>query len=236
MNKISIVHYCWFGNKKIPNKNIKYIKKWKKFFKDCKFKKWDETNFNYEDFLYSKEAYKANKMAFVSDVARIYALYNEGGFYLDTDVEVIKSIDNFDFSKAILGVESVKDNTIGTGFMYFQPHDELLYEILQFYKNEKFINEDGTFNIIPNTHFMSRFLLKKYNIKPNEEIQISNSFVLYPFDYFTCFDSIKNCYIITDNTHCIHHFNASWMPLKNRVKGRISRYIKRIKYCLMGNK
>ena len=57
-------------------------------------KKWDETNFNYEDFLYSKEAYKANKMAFVSDVARIYASYNEGGFYLDTDVEVIKSIDN----------------------------------------------------------------------------------------------------------------------------------------------
>ena len=85
-----IIHYCWFGEGKIPNQYQKYIKTWEKTFPEYRICKWDEKNFPMEKYKYAMEALKSGKMAFVSDVARMYALYEYGGIYFDTDVEVIR--------------------------------------------------------------------------------------------------------------------------------------------------
>ena len=88
------IHYCWFGGNPLPEMAIKCIESWKKFLPDYEIKQWDESNFDVNMIPYAAEAYKAKKYAFVSDFARFWILYNYGGLYFDTDVEVIKPMDN----------------------------------------------------------------------------------------------------------------------------------------------
>ena len=88
-----IIHYCWFGTKEIPPMEKACMESWKKYLPDYEVKLWNESNFNLTVCKYVQEAYAAKKYAFVSDFCRIYALYEYGGIYFDTDVEVLKSFD-----------------------------------------------------------------------------------------------------------------------------------------------
>ena len=90
-----IIHYCWFGRKPLPENVLKYMESWRKYLPECEIKEWNEENFDVNKYEYTKQAYYAKKYAFVSDVARLYALVNEGGLYLDTDILVLKSLDSF---------------------------------------------------------------------------------------------------------------------------------------------
>ena len=89
-----IIHYCWFGHNPLPNSAIKCINSWKKFFPDYEIREWNEDNFDVESIPYTAEAYRIKKYAFVSDYARFWVLYHHGGLYFDTDVEVIKPMDD----------------------------------------------------------------------------------------------------------------------------------------------
>ena len=104
-----VIHYCWFGRGKLPKLAKKCIKSWKKYLPDYKIIEWNEDNFDINSNQYVREAYEAKKYAFVSDYVRLYALYNYGGIYMDTDVEVIKSLDEFLIHEAFSGFESPKD-------------------------------------------------------------------------------------------------------------------------------
>mgnify|MGYP003298348707 CR=1 FL=1 len=111
-----IIHYCWFGGKEMPSETLKYIEAWKKILPNWEFICWTEKNFDIDDSIpYVKEAYEAKKYAFVSDVARLYALVTEGGIYMDTDVEVLKPLDNFLTLDAFSGFENEK--CVPTGIM-----------------------------------------------------------------------------------------------------------------------
>lgn len=101
-----IIHYCWFGRGKMPKLALKCLKSWNKYCSDYKVICWNEDNFDINSNQYVKEAYESRKYAFVSDYVRLYALYNYGGVYMDTDVEVIKNIDKFLAEKAFTGFES----------------------------------------------------------------------------------------------------------------------------------
>ena len=90
-----IIHYCWFGGNPLPEDAQKCIASWKKYLPGYEIKEWNESNFDVNCCPYVSEAYQAKKYAFVSDYVRVYALYNYGGIYLDTDVEVKKSFNNF---------------------------------------------------------------------------------------------------------------------------------------------
>ena len=101
MNKIrnKILHYCWFGNNPLPAETVQYMESWKKFLPDFEIMRWDESNFDVHSVPFTEQAYKEKKWAFVSDYVRCYALYKYGGLYLDTDVEVIRRLDDlFDTS------------------------------------------------------------------------------------------------------------------------------------------
>ena len=89
-----VIHYCWFGGNPLPEEYVKYIESWKKYLPDYEIKRWDESNFDFSTCDYAREAYEAKKWAFVSDYVRLKVVYDNGGLYFDTDVEVIKPIDD----------------------------------------------------------------------------------------------------------------------------------------------
>ena len=110
-----IIHYCWFGGKPLSPMARRCIDSWKKYCPDYQIKRWDETNFDLNSCTYIREAYEAKKWAFITDYVRLCVMYNYGGIYMDTDVEVLKNLDCFLSEKAFSGFESV--DRIPTGIM-----------------------------------------------------------------------------------------------------------------------
>lgn len=107
-----VIHYCWFGGKPLPKSALKCISSWKKYFPDWEIKQWNEENFDINSIPYTREAAERGKWAFVSDYARFWILYHHGGVYFDTDVEVIRPMDDIIEGGAFMGFE--KDcNSIG---------------------------------------------------------------------------------------------------------------------------
>ena len=202
-----IIHYCWFGGNPLSELTIKCIESWKKFCPDYEIIEWNERNFNINYNQYCKEAYNAKKFAFVSDVARLKALCEMGGIYLDTDVEIIKPLDDFLKLKAFGGFENMRD--IGTAVMACEKNHPLFQEFFNVYKGKKFINEDGTQNIIANVTYLTE-ICTKYGFVANNKKQNVNEFVIFPKEYFSPKDYDVEKIIITDNSHTIHHFNFSW--------------------------
>ena len=108
-----VIHYCWFGKGKMPDLALKCLESWKKYCPDYVIKEWNEDNFDLDLYPYAREAYDNRKFAFVTDVVRLYALYHEGGIYMDTDVELVNSIDKFLHHTAFSGFESEKMFLLG---------------------------------------------------------------------------------------------------------------------------
>ena len=137
-----IIHYCWFGGKPLPKLAKKCIASWKKFCPDYEIKEWNESNFDLNSCTYVKEAYDSKKYAFVSDYARFWILHRYGGVYFDTDVELLKSIDDILADGAFMGVENfvAEQNkakiSINPGLGIAAEPGMLIYqEILDFYHN-----------------------------------------------------------------------------------------------------
>lgn len=202
-----IVHYCWFGNNEKSETIKAYINTWKDVLKDYEFREWSEKDLDkLSDNIYVKEAYNAKKWAFVSDVFRLYALYTEGGIYLDTDVEVKKSFDdllNLDF---FIGSERSKKNfNLGTAVIGASKNNQIIKDMLDSYKNRRFLNEDGSFNMTSNPIILGN-ILKNYGID-NEKYTLLNAFefyknsVLFPYTFFCRESSLS---------YAVHHFEASW--------------------------
>ena len=146
-----IIHYCWFGNNKLPEMAIKCIESWKKYFPGYEIKQWNETNFDINGCRFTKEAYEAKKYAFVSDYARFYVLYKYGGIYFDTDVEVIKPIDDILQQGPFMGCEQVKPRekgaveSIAPGLgIAAEPGMDIYKKILNMYESMDFASWNNT--------------------------------------------------------------------------------------------
>lgn len=211
-----IIHFCWFGRGKMPPLAIKCIESWKKYCPDYKLIEWNEDNFNLNLYPYAKEAYENRKFAFVTDVVRLYALYNYGGIYMDTDVEVIKPLDEFLVHKAFSGYESKVD--VPTGIMASEKGGKWIKENLEYYKNKHFLNIDGTLDLTSNVITITQLLLP-YGLKRDNTYQdIPDMITLYPKEFFCPKDYETREINITENTHCIHHFNGSWWTKGQRFR------------------
>lgn len=203
-----VIHYCWFGGNPLPKLALKCIKSWKKYCSDYKIIEWNEDNFNISTApLYVRQAYESKKWAFVSDYVRLYVMYNYGGIYMDTDVEVIKSLDRFLKNHAFSGFERVE--SIPTGIMSCEKNFPLFKEFLDYYNDKSFILEDGSFDLTTNVEIITQ-LCKKYNFISNDKYQVINGFAIYPHDYFCPKDYLTGKVNITENTYTIHHFDGSW--------------------------
>ena len=171
-----------------------------------------------------KEAYENKKYAFVTDYVRLYALYNFGGVYMDTDVEIIKSIDDFLNCKGFSSFEST--NLVPTGILASEKELPIIKELLEYYTNKKFINADGSFDTTPNTKTITDTFVK-YGLKQNNKKQVIKDFTFYESDYFCPIDCKTKVKKITDNTYTIHWFAGSWLPYKEKLKLKL--------YEILGN-
>lgn len=227
-----IIHYCWFGRNPLPETALKCINSWKKFFPDYEIKEWNENNFDVNMIPYTREAYEAKKYAFVSDYARIWILYHYGGLYFDTDVEVIKKMDDIVDRGSFMGIEveysegSTMSVAPGLGLGSVQYHP-LYKEILDYYNRINFICEDGSFNPFAIVR-ITTLVLCNNGMRNTNLLQEVNGIWIYPRDYFNPFDDITGRLVITENTRSIHWFTKTWMkkqnPLRTWIVRRIHRY------------
>lgn len=211
-----IIHYCWFGRQLKPKVINNYIEEWKKLLPDYQFMEWNEDNFPIDFCKYTQEAYDLRKYAFVSDVARLYALSCYGGVYLDTDVELIKRFDEYlDKAKVIFSMES--KTLLMTGFMAGEKESSVFKILLSEYKQRNFVNADGSLNCVANTVYLTN-LMKKYglNCEKNEQI-ICENIHIYGHETFGAFNVDTSTYDVTDKTVLIHHCYASWKSKRSRL-------------------
>ena len=203
-----IIHYCWFGGNPLPELTVKCIDSWTKYCPEYEIKRWDESNFDINLNDYVKEAYEAKKWAFVSDVARLYAITTYGGIYMDTDVEVLKSLDSILEYDAVTGFES--DEMITTGLMACIKNHPMFLEFLQEYSDKHFVNSDGSFDLTTNVTRITNTCFK-YGFVPNNTFQTINNLTLLPKDYLCPKDYKTKKINITENSLTIHHFDGSWL-------------------------
>ncbi len=217
-----IIHYCWFGGKEKPKKIQKCIDTWKKALKDYTFMEWNESNFDVNEFLYTKEAYEAKKYAFVSDVARVKALYEYGGIYLDTDVVVYKSFDEILNNACVLGFE--QENYVATSFMACEKEHSLMREFYEMYRNLDFYSENG--EIIEGTNVSKLTnMLKKKGLIRNNQYQVLDDIVVYPQEYFSPYDYSNCIKQNTKNTICEHLYFVSWMSSRTRFNKAVKKIL-----------
>ena len=145
-NKIpKVIHYCWFGKNPLPELAVKCINSWKKYCPDYEIIEWNENNFDLNSVTYVKEAYEAKKWAFITDYVRLFVLYEYGGVYMDTDVELLKPIDSFLTLDAFSGFES--SNAVPTGIISSRKNFKFIKELLDYYNDKHFKNDDGTYKL-----------------------------------------------------------------------------------------
>lgn len=210
-----IIHYCWFGEADKPDLALKCIESWKKFCPDYVIIEWNENNYDISKNFYMQQAYNAKKWGFVPDFARLDIIYNNGGIYLDTDVEIIKPIDELLNLKGFAGMERIGVVNLGLGFGAEAKHP-VVKEMMDSYKNRVFCVGDGVYDLTPSPKIQTS-VLQKHGLDNNNSIQfLDYNFTVFPTEYF-CPKSFKTGELnITNNTFSIHHFDASWVGEKNK--------------------
>lgn len=219
------IHYCWFGGKELPELAKKCIASWEKCCPDYEIIRWDESNFDIESCKYVKEAYERKKFAFVTDYVRLYAMYTQGGVYMDTDVELTKNLDAFLEHQGFSGFESKEH--IPTGIMASEQSFPLFAELLSYYTDRPFVLEDGTLDMTTNVRIITGLLTEK-GFVPNGKFQVVDGFALYPQDVFCPYDNATGALHKTANTAAIHWFNKSWVSPVERLRSKLSRPFHRI--------
>lgn len=221
-----IIHYCWFGRGQLPVSAVNCIESWKKFLPDYVIKKWSEDNFDINLNLYVKQAYENKKYAFVTDFVRLYAIYTEGGVYMDTDVEVLKSLDKFLVHPAFSGFEN--NNYVPTGIMAAEKGSLWAKELLAQYNNRTFVQEDGSLDTTTNTKTITDYMLTKGLVLNDSYQEIKDLVVMYPHDYFCPKDHGTGIIKLTSRSVCIHHFAKSWVDPKIRCLSDIKKFLMKI--------
>lgn len=242
-----IIHYCWFGGNPLPELAKKCIASWQKFLPNYEIKRWDETNFDINACAYVQEAYKAKRWAFVSDYARFAILYKYGGLYFDTDVEIIKPLDNILSKGGFMALESDAPKiSVAPGLgLAAKPGLKLYKDILDSYQKLHFINSDGSQNVTTIVKYTTE-ILKKYGLKNISGIQELDGIYIYPREYFCPKDYTTGVLNITPQTVAIHHYTATWHSpreayaykllqrlakfLPNELASKIAFVISKIKY------
>ena len=219
-----VIHYCWFGENPLPETALRCIESWKKYCPGYEIKEWNEKNYDVNKITYISEAYRSKKYAFVSDYVRFDILYQYGGLYFDTDVEVIKPIDEIIEKGAFFGMETI--GTVNPGLGIAAVAGNTLYaEVLESYKKSNFIKSNGRMDLTTVVERVTS-IFRKYGLTKDNAVQTVMDITIYPVDYFNPKDPRTGIISITPNTYTIHHFDASWtIPLRKK-------YIKYSKFLI----
>lgn len=219
-----VIHYCWFGNKPIPKMAKKCLKSWKKYCPDYEIKLWNEDNFDLNCNQYVKEAYEAKKWAFVTDYARLYIVYHYGGIYLDTDVELIQSLDSL-LNEQAFGIEATPNKCIATGLGFgAEKGNSMVKEILDQYDGISFKLKDGEYDMTPCPD-RNILAFEKYGYKYIDECQKINNALVLASEYLCPKDFKTGKLNKTEKTISIHHYDGSWQLTSTKIKTFIAQKI-----------
>lgn len=215
-----VIHYCWFGGNPLPKLAKKCIRSWKKFCPDYKIVRWDESNYDISSApLYVRQAYEAEKWAFVTDYVRLQVMFENGGIYMDTDVELIKPLDALLGHRAFFGFENSgfgDESYVATGLGFgAEKGTNVLWNMMEDYHDIPYVLEDGTAD---NTSCPVRNtkVLTKCGFVQNGQYQEIDGVAIYPKDVFCpiCFHNGDRNF--TEQTVSIHWYKASWFPRKEQ--------------------
>lgn len=234
-----IIHYCWFGGRPLGDKELDCIESWRRFIPDCEIKRWDESNFDVRCCDYVSEAYDAGMWAFVSDYARFKILYDCGGLYFDTDVEVIKCLNDIIDAGPFMGFESDYgdmaspnvaaglDMAVNPGLGLGAPAGLDLYRmILDSYHLDKFLKDDGTIDRTT-VVFRTTQVLEKLGLKKEGGMQRVAGVTIYPSEFFNPKSYLTGSITLTENTRTVHHFNMSWFSPQERYQHDVNAWFLR---------
>lgn len=225
-----IIHYCWFGRKALPEIAHMCIESWRRNMPDYEIIEWNEDNFDINANQYIKGAYREKKYAFVSDYARLNILYNHGGIYFDTDVEVIKPLDEIIEKGAFMGCErnGGKDEVIavnpGLG-LACEASMPIYKELLDLYASLSFYKENGSLNLTTIVQITTDMLMS-HGLQSIEGIQYVAGCCIYPSEYFCPKSGYLGQMFIADKSYTIHHFKGSWLPWHRKIERKIKIMIK----------
>ncbi len=203
-----VIHYCWYGRQPLPDKYREYIDGWKRMCPDYEVIEWNEDNTDVNETHYTSEAYEAGKYGFVSDYFRLKAVYEYGGIYFDTDVELVKNLDDLRYNDAFCGIEFPGRIALGLGFGA-RKHNHIVRRIMDYYDDVHFLRPDGTYDETTCPEIHSRILFES-GLKYGMGNQLFEGMFIYPIEVL----SPKNPYTwelrITENTYAIHQFDGTW--------------------------
>lgn len=203
-----ILHYCWFGGKPKPPLAEKCIRSWRKFCPDFEIREWNESNFDLEQVpAYVRQAYEADRWAFVSDYVRLRALTEVGGVYLDTDVEIVRPLDPFLKHEAFAGFEHLE--RVQTGVLACRKGFPLFQEFLAYYDTAVFRRPDGSMDTTTNVEILTGICRKK-GLVFNDTFQVVDGLAVYPREVFCPVDYDTMKLKKTRKTVTIHWFSGSW--------------------------
>lgn len=199
------IHYCWFGNGEKTELVQKCIASWRKYCPDCEIIEWNESNYDVTKNEYMHQAYQAKRWGFVPDYARLDIIYHHGGIYLDTDVELIRNIDDLFDGDGFMGFENIVDANQttysvngGQGFGAPSQH-ALIKKMRDVYENLQFVNEDGSLNLQPSPYYNTSVLVEN-GMKTNNTLQVIEGITIYPAEYFCPINWKNKKCEITQNT------------------------------------
>lgn len=233
------IYYCWFGRNELPIEVKKCIESWKKHCPDYEIVECNEDNYDINKNEYVKYTYANKKYAFLTDYVRLDIIYNNGGIYLDTDVELVKPLDDLLETSGYIGMEQVGTVNTGQGFGAIKKHP-FIKENKEFYENYDFLDKNGKFKKVICVSVTTK-ILERHGLKKENKKQQVFDMDVYPVEYFCPKIMGTNRIVITQNTYSIHHFDSTWksnnkiirkigyylIPLKILIK----RIIKNDKYC-----
>ena len=211
-----IIHYCWFGRNPKGKLAEKCLKSWKKYCKDYKIIEWNEDNFDISTCpLYVRQAYKMQKWAFVTDYVRLKVVYENGGIYLDTDVQIIKKLDSLLVYDAYFGFDL--DEYINTGLGFgAKKGAPILKDIMRQYEDIPFVRDDGTQDSMSCPVRNTEVFLKYGLCQNGEQQSLIDGTIILPKDYLNPLDYWSGELKKTRNTLSIHWYSASWFSKKEK--------------------
>lgn len=219
-----IIHYCWFGGKPLPNKYKKYLATWRKYCPDYKIVQWNEKNYDITKNPYMYAAYKAGAWGFVPDYARLDIIYRYGGFYFDTDVELVKGLEELRDYPMFVGYQDDRNINFGSGFGALKG-SSFIKEILDDYETREF-NIDT--KIQESSPIINSQKIRKMGYRLNDRLLIRDNVVLLPHDYLCPISVVDRRINITKNTIAIHHFSETWLTPYEKFKVNAKRLLGRL--------
>lgn len=229
MKEGKYIHYCWFGGKPLPKLAKKCLESWKKYLPEYEIIRWDENSFNLNECEFVKRAYETKNYAFVADYVRVSALNKMGGIYFDTDMEVIKDFHQImEENDSFLGVEDTGNVNCAVWYEKY-PKGYLTKKLLETYR--EFKNPDFEKRADFAIPILLTNILKECGFDFNKKsIQnLKHGITIFPRDYFYPYSYNRTNNVFTDRTCMIHYFDASWLPLNNRIENTLVRRYGRIK-------